>query len=208
MSYRVALLIVVVTHLVGAVGLRTDFADWMVLLTPVHLLVSFALLFGFSSKSEFLKGALLAVFALGLVVEIIGVNTGYPFGSYVYLEGLGPKVLNTPWLIGVNWVMLTLASGSFAAHFLDNGSRLQRALLASGLMLALDVLIEPVAHAHRLWIFAGGIAPWQNYLSWFIVALTAQWIVGKGLESNRMAGPILLSQAAFFALSWLWPIAF
>jgi hypothetical protein len=32
--------------------------------------------------------------------------------------------------------------------------------------------------------------------------------VGKGLESNRMAGPILLAQAAFFALSWLWPIAF
>ena len=174
----------------------------------VRLGLSFGLLFSFSSKSEFLKGALLAVFVLGLIVEIIGVNTGYPFGSYVYLEGLGPKVLNTPWLIGVNWVMLTLASGSFAAHFLENGSRLQRALLASALMLALDVLIEPVAHAHRLWIFAGGTAPWQNYLSWFVVALIAQWIVGKGLESNRLAGPILFAQAAFFALSWLWPIAF
>lgn len=100
MPYRIALLIVVVTHAVGALGLRTPMAGWMVLLTPIHLLLTFGLLFWFSDRSERLKAALLAVFGLGLGVEILGVNTGFPFGDYVYLEGLGPKILETPWLIG------------------------------------------------------------------------------------------------------------
>ncbi len=83
MPYRIALVVVVVTHLVGALGLRSPWADWMILLTPVHLLLTFGLLFGFSDRSERLKASLLAIFALGLGVEILGVNTGVPFGAYV-----------------------------------------------------------------------------------------------------------------------------
>ncbi len=207
MPYRIALLIVVVTHAVGALGLRTPMAGWMVLLTPIHLLLTFGLLFWFSDRSERLKAALLAVFGLGLGVEILGVNTGFPFGDYVYLEGLGPKILETPWLIGVNWALLGLATASFSTAFLEEGTRLQRALLASVLMLNLDILMEPVAHAHRLWLFAGGVAPWQNYLSWFVVAFVAQWMLGRSVSPNRLAAPVLVAQASFFALSWLWPLA-
>lgn len=206
MPHRTALLVVVVTHLVGAIGLRSPWADWMILLTPVHLLLTFGLLFFYSNRSERLKASLLAIFALGLAVEILGVNTGLPFGAYVYLEGLGPKVMETPWLIGLNWALLSLATGSFASQFLVDGTRLQRALLASGLMLALDVLMEPVAHAHRLWLFAGGVAPWQNYASWAVVAFAAQWLLGTAPLRNPLARPVLLAQACFFALSWLWPI--
>jgi len=206
MPHRTALLVVVVTHLVGAIGLRSPWADWMILLTPVHLLITFGLLFFYSDRSERLKASLLAIFALGLAVEILGVNTGLPFGAYVYLEGLGPKVMETPWLIGLNWALLSLATGSFASQFLVDGTRLQRALLASGLMLALDVLMEPVAHAHRLWLFAGGVAPWQNYVSWAVVAFAAQWLLGTAPLRNPLARPVLLAQACFFALSWLWPI--
>lgn len=207
MPYRIALLIVVVTHLVGAFGLRTPYAGWMILLTPVHLLVSFSLLYHHAAKTDALKLGLLAVYTLGLGIEMLGVNTGIPFGNYVYLEGLGPQIAGTPWLIGLNWALLTLASASFASEFLSEGTRLQRALLASGLMLGLDVLMEPVAQAHRLWMFAGGIAPWQNFVAWFGVAVTAQWILGPRVSGNRLAIPVLLAQAAFFALSWLWPVA-
>ncbi len=207
MPYRIALVVVVVTHLVGALGLRSPWADWMILLTPVPLLLTFGLLFGFSDRSERLKASLLAIFALGLGVEILGVNTGVPFGDYVYLEGLGPKVMETPWLIGLNWALLSLAAGSFASQFLEDGSRLQRALLATVLMLALDVLMEPVAHAHRLWLFAGGVAPWQNYVAWAVVAFAAQWLLGSAPLKNPLARAVLLAQACFFALSWLWPIA-
>jgi len=179
----------------------------MILLTPVHLLVSFALLYSQSSKTDGLKVGLFIVYAIGLGIEMIGVNTGFPFGRYVYLEGLGPQIAGTPWLIGLNWSLLTLASASFVSDFLADGSRLQRALLASGLMLGLDVLMEPVAQAHRLWMFAGGIAPWQNYVAWFAVAFAAQWVLAPRVTTNRLALPILSAQAAFFAISWLWPVA-
>ena len=207
MPYRIALLIVAVTHLVGTLGLRTPYAGWMILLTPVHLLVSFALLYGQSTPTDRLKVGLFFVYAIGLGIEMVGVNTGFPFGRYVYLEGLGPQIAGTPWLIGLNWALLTLASASFVSDFLADGSRLQRALLASGLMLGLDVLMGPVAQAHRLWMFAGGIAPWQNYVAWFAVAFAAQWVLGPRVTSNRLALPILIAQAAFFAISWLWPVA-
>lgn len=207
MPYRIALLVVIVTHLVGAIGLHTPFAGWMILLTPVHLLVCFTLLYAQAQKTDSLKVGLLAVYLIGLGIEMIGVNFGIPFGRYVYLEGLGPQFLGTPWLIGLNWSLLTLATASFASEFLVDGTRIQRALLGAGLMLALDVLMEPVAQAHRLWMFAGGVAPWQNYVAWFVVAFSAQWILGPRTTSNRLSVPVLVAQASFFALSWLWPVA-
>ncbi len=100
MSYRTALLIVAVTHLVGAVGLRSPLADWMVLLTPVHLLLTFALLFWFSDRSEQLKASLLAIFGLGLGIEILGVNTGFPLVPTSTSKDWGRKSWKPPGSLG------------------------------------------------------------------------------------------------------------
>jgi putative membrane protein len=43
----------------------------------------------------------------GFFIEAIGVNTGLIFGNYVYKTTLGWKFLETPLIIGVNWILLT-----------------------------------------------------------------------------------------------------
>jgi putative membrane protein len=86
---------------------------------------------------------------------------------------LGPKIFGVPWLIGVNWALLTYASSSVAKFFSNN--RFFAVTIGALLMLGIDVLLEQVAPKFDFWEFEGGVAPLQNYLGWFAVALLAHW---------------------------------
>ena len=171
------------------------------------MLISFWLLFQFSGATTTLRFRLLLVYAIGLGVEFLGVHTGYPFGVYTYLEGLGPLVWDVPWMIGVNWAILALATAQWVKSYLPEFNRWQRVLLAAVLMVLIDLLIEPVAPQLRFWIFAGGHG-WLNSLGWLATSLVMQFLLSEEVEGeNRMALPILLSQAIFFAGFHLWPAA-
>ncbi|MGB4560488.1 MAG: carotenoid biosynthesis protein, partial [Schleiferiaceae bacterium] len=161
--------LLILLHAVGFISWHTSWASWVSLLTPIHLLISFWLLVWFAGGGQTLKFRLLLVYLLGLGVEILGVHTGYPFGTYVYLEGLGPAIWDTPWMIGVNWAMLSLAGGQWVYSYVSELPRWQRHLIAATLLVLLDFLFEPVAPSLRLWLFAG-TAGWMNYLGWFVTA--------------------------------------
>ena len=202
-----ALVLLMVLHLVGFIGWHSAYAELISVLTPVHLLISFWILVGFAGGGQALKVRLMLLYLLGLGLEIVGVNTGYPFGTYVYLEGLGPSIFNTPWMIGINWAMLSLAAGQWVYGYVAELPRWQRQIIASLLLVWMDFLIEPVAPSLRLWLFAG-TAGWMNYLSWFFIVWGMQAILGDAMErSNRLAGAVLLCQALFFAGFHLWPSA-
>lgn len=199
--------LLILLHAVGFISWHTSWASWVSLLTPIHLLISFWLLVWFAGGGQTLKFRLLMVYILGLGVEILGVHTGYPFGTYVYLEGLGPAIWDTPWMIGVNWAMLSLASGQWVYGYVAELPRWQRHLIAASLLVLLDFLFEPVAPSLRLWLFAG-TAGWMNYLGWFVTAWGMQAVLGDTVERpNALAGVLLLCQAIFFAGFHLWPVA-
>lgn len=46
-------------------------------------------------------------FTFGLVIEQIGVNTGWPFGSYTYDSSLGAFLFSIPLVVPFAWMMLT-----------------------------------------------------------------------------------------------------
>lgn len=199
--------LLILLHAVGFISWHTSWASWVSLLTPIHLLISFWLLVWFSGGGQTVKFRLLLVYLLGLGVEILGIHTGYPFGTYVYLEGLGPAIWDTPWMIGVNWAMLSLAGGQWVYSYVSELPRWQRHLIAATLLVLLDVLFEPVAPSLRLWLFAG-TAGWMNYLGWFVTAWGMQAVLGESVERpNALAGTLLLCQAIFFAGFHLWPVA-
>ena len=50
-------------------------------------------------------------FAVGVSVEIMGINTGILFGDYTYGDVLGFKLRDVPVLIGVNWFIIIYCSG-------------------------------------------------------------------------------------------------
>ncbi len=92
---------------VGLVGMLLPFSrELFITITPLNLI--FAALFLFygrwPARRVLLTG--LVVFAASFLVEAVGVNSGKIFGSYSYGSALGPRLWNTPLIIGLNWFVL------------------------------------------------------------------------------------------------------
>lgn len=110
------------------------------------------------------------IYTIGFGIEVLGVNTGFPFGQYTYGSPLGPKAWNTPIIIGLNWFIMF--SGVLYAIERLRLSQLLKALIGAGLMTAADVVIEPVAIYLNFWQWEKGLPPSENYIGWFGVALS------------------------------------
>ena len=119
---------------------------------------------------------------------------------YIYGDALGWKVAGVPWLIGVNWSILTLCCGAIAANLAE--AFISRVFLGVGLMLLLDFVIEPIAPILDFWTFEGGIAPLQNYVGWFAVALPLHFLYQymKVQIKGTFTHHLYLLQIVFFTL--------
>lgn len=198
---NISIILLFIFHLVGVVGLSLSFRELFLALTPFNLLLSLGLYIWANDdfSADFFK--LCAVlFAIGYFVEVIGVNTGILFGEYTYSEALGFKVLNTPLMIGVNWILLSFSIFSVSNFFLKK--KWPTILLASVLMVLMDVLIEPVAISLDFWSWAAVDIPLQNYVMWFIVSLIMNAIISfnRPKLDYRISFGLLLSQVLFFTL--------
>lgn len=218
-KFDIATAIAVLFHTIGLVGLLYFDKDFFLAATPINLLLSFALLIWTQTgKNAYFFLFLLICFAVGIVVEIIGINTGLLFGDYTYGKVLGPKLQNVPVLIGVNWFIIIYCSG-IGIHTLlmkainriaaDTG-KMPMALKAlsviiDGATLAVffDWLMEPVAVKLGYWVWNGdGSIPIFNYICWFVVSLLLLTVFhfAKFNKQNKFAVNLLLIQLMFFLL--------
>ena len=186
-------------HICGMIGISYGNKEFFLAFTPINLFISFVLLFINQlqlEKSEL--NAALIIFFIGMISEILGVNYGLIFGDYVYLDNLGFKVLGVPVLIGVNWIILTFITGSMSSYIIKN--KYIAALTGAILMILLDLIIEPVAPLLGFWIFDLPTVPLQNYIGWFIIGLTTQYIYHFNIERKEYSFSInlLLVNAVFF----------
>lgn len=142
----------------------------------------------------------LATFILGYLAELLGTQTGFPFGDYEYGPALGPQLWEVPVIIGVNWFLMVSSSG-FLAKKLVKPSWLQ-VLLAAALMTLTDLAIEPVAPLLDYWYWAEGQAPLLNYAGWLAVSILMQVIFQKTVahQHNQLAIPYYITVSAFFVL--------
>lgn len=188
---------------IGTIGilLNVEFAQ----LTPFHLLLNFALfIYSFEQRNNLFYVQVLLLFFAGYSLEVIGVKSGLLFGNYTYLENLGPKLLETPILIGVNWVLVSFSSISvvewFAQKFKIKLNQLIASILGGLLMVLTDVFIEPIAPILGFWEWDGGIIPLQNYTAWFFFGFVfCYWIVQQQLHNkSKYATFLYLLQLLFF----------
>jgi len=166
---EIAIAIIWLFHVSGIIGILYGNSHWFVGATPINLTLSFILLLLTSKKEPKVFIIALITFAVGMIAEGLGVNYGLIFGHYEYGEALGLKIKGVPWLIGVNWAILVICCGAIAANLASH--IISRIFLGVGLMLLLDLVIEPIAPILDFWAFEGGIAPVQNYVGWFAIAL-------------------------------------
>lgn len=198
---NISIVILFIFHVVGVVGLSSDYQDLFLRLTPLNLLLSLGLFIWANNdfSVQFYK-VVAILFALGFLVEVIGVSTGVLFGDYTYGATLGFKLFETPLMIGVNWILLSLASFGISSFFLRK--QLLIILLSSLLMVLMDVLIEPIAISLDFWTWALGDIPFQNYVMWFFVSLIMNVLMSfNRLKIDyRISFGLLLSQILFFTL--------
>lgn len=198
-----AILVLSILYTVGLVGILLPIHPNFILLTPVNLLISTFILLWYHApewdwKTWFYLGF---CYAAGFLVEVMGVNTGYPFGAYTYGQVLGPKLWNTPLMIGVNWVILTYSIGVILKMRLPRWHYALRALLGSFVLVFLDILIEPVAIRYNMWTWEAVTVPLENYFSWQTVAFVLLLIFGMLMKDaqNKVAMPLFIWQIVFFA---------
>jgi putative membrane protein len=187
-------------HICGMIGISYGNKEFFLAFTPINLFISFVLLFINQVKLEKAElNAALIIFFIGMISEILGVNYGLIFGDYVYLDNLGFKVLGVPVLIGINWIILTFITGSMSSYIIKN--KYIAALTGAILMILLDLIIEPVAPLLGFWIFDLPTVPLQNYIGWFVIGLTTQYIYHFNIERKEYSFSInlLLVNAIFFA---------
>jgi len=199
---HIALILLLIFYAVGIVGIAMeDHREMFVSLSAFNLLLTL-FLYAWGSQQNLFTWLypFASAFTFGLIVEMVGVETGMLFGKYHYGEGLGPKVLEVPWIIGVNWFLLTASCLGVLAPYIRNKWVLM--VLAALSTVLLDYVIEPVAINLDYWSWDYIDIPFRNYVMWFISALLIQWFY-KLLDfrpDQKMSLGVLLSQLLFFGI--------
>ena len=129
----------------------------------------------------------LAFLAVGCVVggaaELVGTQTGFPFGAYSYGDFLGAKIAgHVPWLIPPSWYAIAIVS-------LDLGRRLGlgragRVGAVALFMVLWDVALDPAMnHAFPFWKYdVSGVFFGMPLVNWAGWALTSA-VIGVGFEA-------------------------
>ena len=172
-------------------------------LTPIHLFGMFILfLWANSYFSIKLIKAIIVIYLIGVLAEVLGVRYNIIFGNYYYGNSLGPQVFEVPLIIGFNWLTLSFATYGVSSYFFRNKTVI--IVFASILMVLTDYIIEPMAGALDFWYWVGGNIPIQNYVGWFFVSLIIHTILVKmNFKFNiKLCLALLLSQILFFVIQY------
>ena len=201
MLRRGAIVVLLILYAVGMVSVLVGRTE-VLALTPLNLLISTALALSFHRGSRLRLVLFVAVcYVVGFGVELAGINTGRVFGEYTYGSVLGYKWYGTPWMIGVNWAMLSYICGVAAGWLLPGKSVWLRSAIGAAIMVGLDLFMEPVAMTYDFWDWALGYVPLQNYIAWFGIAYVLQLLYHRYLtpQRNLVAVVLLALQFIFFA---------
>lgn len=145
---------------------------------------------------------------IGLAVEIAGVTTSYPFGSYHYdLGRLGPSIVDVPAIVPLAWTAGIYSVWTVAAFLLP--SKPVRIVATAVGAVGWDLYLDPQMVADGQWTWTSsrpglpGLEhiPYTNYLGWFAVALLMAVLielitpVGQGLT---------VAPVPFALFTWTW----
>jgi len=122
---------------------------------------------------------MLPAVAISLTSELLGTGTGFPFGDYSYLSGLGYKIAGlVPFTIPLSWFYMGFSSYLIASVALNTNKsnwlrQVGAILLGAMLFTAWDFALEPAMSQTNFpfwyWAEPGAFfgTPYRNYLGWY-----------------------------------------
>ena len=193
-------LFLVLFYAIGVTAIYIPFtAGLFISLTPLALLLSFTLLMLFHKNFDLKTiGTFSLIFVAGYFVEVFGVNTGLIFGNYKYGETLGIKPLETPLIMGLNWILMIYLTASIIEKY--KIPVLLKILVSSTIMVGYDLVLEQVAPKMDMWSWQNSSVPLQNYIAWFTIAVIFHGLlkISKIETENKLSVAILICQILFF----------
>lgn len=128
----------------------------------------------------------LIIFVLSFAVELIGVRSSIPFGSYGYTGILYPLINGTPPAISFAWFTVTASSLLITKMFLGKSGSVVISFVSAILVFASDILLEPFASfANGFWMWNDGKVPLRNFASWFILGFIFSFIMDKIISWDK-----------------------
>jgi len=184
-------------HTIGLFLLGADWRQNFVFLTPYNLLLMLVVFLLASDRPKH-WGLYMVPIVLGYIIEVVGTNTGWPFGAYTYGTALGPRVFSTPLMIGVLWWVLIRAWFDLSERWTQNAWA--KSFITGTAMVLMDVLIEPVAIELGFWTWAEVEVPVANYISWFVLATLFARATAGGNTKNPQSPWVIAVLTVFFAV--------
>ncbi len=167
----------------------------IVMFVSLLLLLVFSLLHGMWAIRRGIAVFVLVVVVVTFTSEWLGVSFGVPFGHYYYTEKLGPKILDIPWVIPIQWFNMmyvcyfmacivcspvSMRQSPCKAH-VDFLGVVARAFLTGLFMLGWDLVNDPLmANGVGAWVWTNpneffGLTyervPLSNFIGWVIVSV-------------------------------------
>ncbi|MGL5074217.1 MAG: gamma-carotene 1'-hydroxylase CruF [Waterburya sp.] len=160
---------------------------------------------------------MLPAISISLGSELLGTSTGFPFGHYRYLSGLGYKIAGlVPFTIPLSWFYLGFSAYIIALAGLNrlkisNWLRQLGAIICGALCLTswdfvLDPAMSQAAIPFWVWDQPGAFygMPYQNFAGWlgtgivFMTVATLLWTIKPlKLPSNDLKLPLAIYVANF-----------
>jgi len=176
--------------------------DLFITLTPLALLLGLTAILVFHQPRDLKREIIVfpSIYLISFFIEAGGVSTGRIFGNYSYGTGLGIKVLDTPLLIGINWVLLVYCTAVIAGRMAV--PEILKVIISSLMMVFYDAILEQVAPKMDMWSFEEGNVPLRNYFAWLVLALIFHTLLKlTGIKiMNRPAAFIFYIQSIFFII--------
>jgi len=132
--------------------------------------------------------ALVAVYLVSLISELMGTGWGIPFGPYSYTSLLGPKWFElVPLLIPLSWFTVSWACWVIARA---RAAGISAILLGAALLVAWDLLLDPAMSkvtSYWIWGEVGSYygMPWSNLFGWGVTGLVLFIILHKIVPTPR-----------------------
>jgi putative membrane protein len=155
---------------------------------------------------------LLTLYAYG--IELVGVLTGFPYGSFEYGIDLGPMLFGlVP--VGLPVFFFPLVLNAYLLVLLLLGDRAAstpvRLLATIATVIAVDLVLDPGAVALTFWSYDGGGAfygvPLSNYAGWVLSATVAVLAFDRSFDRVALAERLrdtefMLDDLVSFVVLW------
>lgn len=125
------------------------------------------------------------------LIELVGVSSGFPYGSFEYGISLGPMVAGIPVGLPIFYLPLVLNAYLLVMLLLPDRTerRAPRILSVLVVLLLMDAVLDPAAVALNFWSYSGGFfhgVPLSNFRGWILSGTVSILIMDLTFKRNKL----------------------